>query len=240
MQIINTKKKNKVILIQHNKFMNNEFEFSIPATLNDIKLSQWQQYVDVLEKNKDAELTDFLEKKLLGIFCGVQLKDINKIGLSVFDTTITHLSNVLNSKADLIRTFKMTGTDGVTVEFGLIPNFDKMSYGEFVDLEKYIFVDKDFHRAMAVMYRPIKFKSKDSYLIHDYKGTEYLAEVMKNTPLDVALGGSREPIPPSSALGTVSGSPVSMGRDESCSTRFGLSVASASLGLGIPPNRASK
>ena len=168
--------------------MSNNFEFNLPATMHDIKLSQWQRYVDILEKNKDAELTDFLEKKLLDIFCGVELKDVDKIELSVFEATVNHLSYVLNSKPELIRTFKLTGTDGVTVEFGLIPNFDKMSYGEFVDLEKYLFVDKDFHRAMAVMYRPIKYKNKDSYLIHDYKGTEYLAEVMKDTPLDVALG----------------------------------------------------
>ena len=168
--------------------MDNDFNFTIPATLNDIRLSQWQQYLEILGKNKDAELTDFLEKKMLGIFCGVELKDIDRIGLSVYDNALQHLSNILNSKAELVRTFKMTGTDGVTVEFGMIPNFDKMSYGEFIDLEKYLFVDKDFHRAMAVMYRPIKFKSKDSYLIHDYKGTEYLAEVMKSTPLNVALG----------------------------------------------------
>ena len=167
--------------------MDSNFDFTIPETLRDIKLSQWQKYIEILEKNKDAELTGFLEKKLLGIFCGVELKDIDRIGLSVFDNTIQHLSNVLNSKPELVKTFKMTGTDDVTVEFGLIPNFDKMSYGEFVDLEKYLFVDKDLHRAMAVMYRPVKLKSKGSYLIHDYNGTDYLAEVMKNTPLDVAL-----------------------------------------------------
>lgn len=167
--------------------MDNDFNFTIPETLRDIKLSQWQRYIEILEKNKDAELTGFLEKKLLGIFCEVELKDIDRIGLSVFDNTIQHLSNVLNSKPKLVKTFKVTGTDDVTVEFGLIPNFDKMSYGEFVDLEKYLFVDKDLHRAMAVMYRPVKLKSKGSYLIHDYNGTEYLAEVMKNTPLDVAL-----------------------------------------------------
>ena len=167
--------------------MDSNFDFTIPETLRDIKLSQWQRYIEILEKNKDAELTGFLEKKLLGIFCGVELKDIDRIGLSVFDNTIQHLSNILNSKPELVKTFKMTGTDDVTVEFGLIPNFDKMSYGEFVDLEKYLFVDKDFHRAMAVMYRPVKLKSQGSYLIHDYKGTEYLAEVMKSTPLDVAL-----------------------------------------------------
>jgi len=168
--------------------MDSNFDFNIPETLRDIKVSQWQQYIDILDKNKDAELTDFLEKKLLGVFCGIELKDVDSLGLSVFEDTIQHLNNVLRSKPELVKTFKMTGTDGVTVEFGLIPNFDKMSYGEFVDLEKYLFVDKDFHRAMAIMYRPVKFKSKGSYLIHDYKGTEYLAEVMKNTPLDVALG----------------------------------------------------
>jgi hypothetical protein len=167
--------------------MDNNFDFDIPETLRDVKLSQWQQYVDILDKNKDAELTDFLDKKLLEIFCGIKLKDIDKIGLNVFDNTLQHLYSVLNSKPELVKTFEMTGTDGVTVEFGLIPNFDKMSYGEFVDLEKYLFVNKDFHRAMAVMYRPVKLKSKGSYLIHDYKGTDYLAEVMKSTPLDVAL-----------------------------------------------------
>lgn len=167
--------------------MTQDFNINIPETLRDIKLSQWQKYIEVLDKNKDADLNGFIEKKLLGIFCGVELKDVDRIGLSLFDNTIQHLSNILNSKPELVKTFKMTGTDGVTVEFGLIPNFDKMSYGEFVDLERYLFVEKDLHRAMAVMYRPVKLKSKGSYLIHDYKGTEYLAEVMKNTPLDVAL-----------------------------------------------------
>lgn len=167
--------------------MTQDFNINIPETLRDIKLSQWQKYIEVLDKNKDADLNGFVEKKLLGIFCGVELKDVDRIGLSLFDNTIQHLSNILNSKPELVKTFKMTGTDGVTVEFGLIPNFDKMSYGEFVDLERYLFVEKDLHRAMAVMYRPVKLKSKGSYLIHDYKGTEYLAEVMKSTPLDVAL-----------------------------------------------------
>ena len=167
--------------------MTQDFNINIPETLRDIKLSQWQKYIEVLDKNRDADLNGFIEKKLLGIFCEVELKDVDRIGLSLFDNTIQHLSNILNSKPELVKTFKMTGTDGVTVEFGLIPNFDKMSYGEFVDLESYLFVEKDLHRAMAVMYRPVKLKSKGSYLIHDYKGTEYLAEVMKNTPLDVAL-----------------------------------------------------
>jgi hypothetical protein len=162
-------------------------EFTIPATLRDVRLSQWQRYIDVYDKNKDEDATEFLNKKVLEIFCDIKLSDVDKIGLNVFDDTLGHLSSVLNSKPELSQTFKLEGTDGVVVEFGMIPNLDKMSYGEFIDLEKYLFSDKDLHKAMAVLYRPIKFKSKDKYLIHEYKGTSYMADVMKDTPLDVAI-----------------------------------------------------
>jgi len=162
-------------------------EFTIPATLRDVRLSQWQRYIDVYDKNKDEDATEFLNKKVLEIFCDIKLSDVDKIGLNVFDNTLGHLSSVLNSKPELSQTFKLEGTDGVVVEFGMIPNLDKMSYGEFIDLEKYLFSDKDLHKAMAVLYRPVKFKSKDKYLIHDYKGTSYMADVMKDTPLDVAI-----------------------------------------------------
>jgi hypothetical protein len=162
-------------------------EFTIPATLRDVRLSQWQRYIDVYDKNKDEDATEFLNKKVLEIFCDIKLSDVDKIGLNVFDNTLGHLSSVLNSKPELSQTFKLEGTDGVVVEFGMIPNLDKMSYGEFIDLEKYLFSDKDLHKAMAVLYRPIKFKSKDKYLIHEYKGTSYMADVMKDTPLDVAI-----------------------------------------------------
>ena len=162
-------------------------EFNLPASLRDVKLSQWQRYIDVFDKNKGDEATEFLNKKVLEIFCDIKLTEINQLGLSVFEDTLAHLSAILNSKPELSQTFKLEGSDGVVVEFGMIPNLDKMSYGEFIDLEKYLFSDKDLHKAMAVLYRPIKLKKKDRYLIHDYKGTSYMSDVMKDTPLDVAI-----------------------------------------------------
>lgn len=161
--------------------------FNLPSTLRDINLSQWTQFIDIYEKNKDAENTEFLEKKMLQIFCGTALNDISKLGLDTFDRAIQHLNILLRQEPSLVSRFKLIGTDGVEVEFGLIPNFDKMSYGEFIDLEKYIYENDNIHRAMAVLYRPIKHSSNEKYLIHDYQGTEYLADVMKFTPLDAFL-----------------------------------------------------
>lgn len=167
--------------------MSNEFNISVPSTARDIKLRQWQSYIDVHNKNKDAEDTDFLEKKVISIFCDVSMSDVNKIPFSLYTDILAHLTTILNEKQDLVQRFKLRGTDDVVVEFGLIPNFDKMSYGEFIDLEKYLFDEKNLHRAMAVLYRPLKSSHKDNYIIHDYQGTEFYAELMKDTPLDVAL-----------------------------------------------------
>ena len=41
---------------------------------------------------------------------------------------------------------------------------------------------------MAVLYRPITFRKGDLYLIEDYEGTDKYAGIMKDSPVNVALG----------------------------------------------------
>ena len=163
-------------------------KITVPSSLRHIKLSQWQKYAAILDKNKGEESSDFLNLKTLEIFCGMDLKDIHSIPLREFDEVLMYMSDIFKMKTPRENTFWLKGTDGIEVEFGMIPNFDKMSYGEYEDLENYIFDEKNLHKAMAVLYRPVKFKKKDRYLIHDYEGTEFMAEVMKNTPLDIVFG----------------------------------------------------
>jgi hypothetical protein len=63
-----------------------------------------------------------------------------------------------------------------------------MSYGEHQDIEKYLFDTKNLHRAMAVLYRPVLWNKGDAYHIERYRGSEHLADVMKDCPLDVFFG----------------------------------------------------
>ena len=44
------------------------------------------------------------------------------------------------------------------------------------------------HKAMAVLFRPIKTKVKDLYTIEDYENSDKYSEVLKYMPLDIALG----------------------------------------------------
>ena len=64
---------------------------------------------------------------------------------------------------------------------------DKMSFGEYIDLDKYIGDWKEMHRAMAVLYRPITTEIKEQYNVVDYEGTDEYAELMKLMPLDAVL-----------------------------------------------------
>lgn len=167
----------------------NEFTINIPTTLRGVKLKEWQKFQDILESNKDDKGSgDFLNLKMLQIFCGVDLDQIKSIPLKEFTGILEHLNEVFNEKTERVNSFKLRGTDDEEVEFGLIPNLDEMSYGEYIDLEKYIYDYKNAHRAMAVLYRPIQYRKGKTYHIQRYKGTEHLSEIMKDAPLDVFLG----------------------------------------------------
>lgn len=173
-----------------------EFSISIPATINDIKIKDWQRFQKVLDDNKDDKnKDDFLKMKMIQIFCNISLEDIKLIPLSSYNDILIHLNNLISEKPKRVNSFKLIGSDDVEVEFGLIPNLDEMSYGEFIDLENYLFdSDKGIvdyskaHKAMAVLYRPILYKKGNAYHIDRYKGSEHLSDIMKDAPLSAYLG----------------------------------------------------
>jgi hypothetical protein len=84
----------------------------------------------------------------------------------------------------------MTGSDGAVREFGFIPNLDKMTMGEYIDLNNYFESSQDIHKAMAVLFRPIheSYEDKGTYRIDSYKSAELYCDIMKEMPLGIALG----------------------------------------------------
>jgi len=166
-----------------------ELEVSIPQDLSAIKLHQYQKYLSVAKGVDEGDKNnEFLNLKALEIFCGLSLKESYNLPVSMFESVLKQLSDCFGEKTDLVQRFKMTGSDGITLEFGFIPNLDKMTFGEYIDLESYITDWDNMHKAMAVMYRPIVAGKKHLYEIESYEGTERWADVMKDAPVNVALG----------------------------------------------------
>lgn len=155
-------------------------KISIPTNLNEIKLSQYQKFLKIVQDNEES---DFLNHKMVQIFCGVDLNIVDAMRQKDVEDAVNIIGGLFKQMPPLQQKFEMNGTT-----FGFIPNLDDMSSGEYMDLDGYITNWDDMHRAMAVLYRPIKQKLGEKYLIEDYEGTERYAEQMKDMPLDVVLG----------------------------------------------------
>ena len=157
-----------------------KIELTIPTTLNDIKLAQYQKFLSIAKDNEEGE---FLQQKMVQLFCGIDLKDVASIRYKDVTEITANINNLFTKENQFIQRFKMGG-----VEFGFIPNLDEMSTGEYMDLDTYITDWDTMHNAMAVLYRPIVNKLGNKYQIEEYKGSVTYADVMRHAPLDVVLG----------------------------------------------------
>ena len=71
-------------------------------------------------------------------------------------------------------------------EYGFIPNLDEMTLGEYIDLDNSVSDWQQMHKAMAVLFRPITYKKKQTYLIQEYEAEG--GDELRGMPLDVVLG----------------------------------------------------
>lgn len=155
-------------------------EILVPESLDEINLDQYQRFIKL--NTKENEGSSFLMQKMIEIFCNLDLKDIAKIKYSSVQTITQKLNHVFSKKTKLINKFKIGDTN-----FGFIPDLDNMTLGEYIDLDTYFGDWDNMHKAMSVLYRPIKNSRGDLYNIEDYDGTKY-SDVLKHMPLDVVFG----------------------------------------------------
>ncbi|QDP64232.1 MAG: hypothetical protein Tp131SUR933471_45 [Prokaryotic dsDNA virus sp.] len=161
---------------------------SLPATLKDIPLRDYQKFLKIADENKEAEDPEFLNMKMLEIFCGLSLKDLYKMKITDFSFAINHINELFKEKPPLTKRFSLSDVNGDIVEFGFIPKLEDMSVGEFVDLDNYINDSENMHKALAVLYRPIVFDKKGKYLIQDYDASEVYQESMKSVSSHIGIG----------------------------------------------------
>jgi len=159
-----------------------KLEINVPSSINEIPLVNYQKFLKLQQSSNDEE---FIAQKMVEIFCGIQLKDVVKMKLTSVNELIIHFKNIFAEKPKFKPTFKIG-----EIEYGFITDLENISFGEYVDLDNYLAKWDDFHKAMAVMYRPIKIRNKDKYEIIEYNGAGEYAELMKYAPMDVAISAS--------------------------------------------------
>lgn len=152
---------------------------TIPTDLSEITLAQYQKFLKISDQNEESE---FIHHKMIEIFCNVELKYVTQFKRKQIVQIVTTINSLFEKIPPFKNKFTLNGT-----EYGFIPNLDDISQGEYMDLDNYIVDIADLHRAMAVMYRPIKSKSKEKYSIEPYEGSDVYADKMLDAPFDIVL-----------------------------------------------------
>jgi len=159
-----------------------KLEIEVPTTLEEITLGQYQKFLITKEGSNDEE---FVAQKMIELFCNIQLKEIAKMKLTSINELIEHFTKIF----DVTPKFKPTFFIG-TQEFGFITSLEDITFGEYVDLEKNLQDWDTYHKALAVMYRPITLKYKNQYKIAPYEPNEEMQNLMKFAPVTIAIGSS--------------------------------------------------
>ena len=155
-----------------------KIEINVPTSLSEVTLGQYQKFLKIAEDNPEG---NFLNAKMIEIFCGIPLSDSYKLKMSSVVAIIDILNELLSQTPKRVEQFTMNG-----VQYGFIPDLDEMSLGEYVDLDGSASDWNNMHIAMNVLYRKIKIKKSGKYNIVDYNVEN--PEKMKDMPLDAAIG----------------------------------------------------
>lgn len=151
-----------------------QIEVSIPSTLKEVQLKDYQDFLLIENPSNDD---------LLKCILNINTKELGKIKDKDVDYLINHINKLFDQEHKFIPTFNLNG-----VAYGFIPNLDDITYGENKDVTSYINEWGNMHKAMAVLFRPLKQKQGHKYLIEEYEGSHKYSEVMKQMPLSVVLG----------------------------------------------------
>ena len=150
---------------------------SVTTHINDITLLQFQKYSKINTEDQDEE---FLIHKTIEIFCNVDIRVVSQFPIKDAKEIVEDIHTVLDQTVKFTDRFTLEG-----VEYGFIPDLSAMSLGEYIDLEDGLKDTKEFHKAAAVMYRPVVKSFKELYTIDGYDASLERQALMLEAPIGI-------------------------------------------------------
>lgn len=150
-----------------------KLKYNIPEFKSDIKLSTYLEVQNLIKE-------DATDDKIVCKIIGVEYHFLKYFPAGEFDKIKMQVLDILNKQEGITMRFKLEG-----IEYGFIPNLEKITVGEFADLET-LFNDpvENAYSLMRVMFRPIVNKRKDTYSIESYNSNTD-SSIFKNAPCNV-------------------------------------------------------
>jgi len=137
--------------------------FNLIDSWSDVTLEKWLQLIDFETGTKTEEATE-----TIAALSDVPKQLVKELALSDVAVIMSKIAE-LQSKQDtkLKRIIEIND-----IEYGFHPDLDSITLGEYADIEQFIKngIETNLPELMAVLYRPIKEKKNDIYIIDAYDG----------------------------------------------------------------------
>jgi hypothetical protein len=147
--------------------------YNLIDSWSDVSLSKWIELIDIEtgSKTKEAEET-------IAAFSDIPKKLVKQLALKDVAVLMGKIADFQAKESTLLR--KVIEIDGV--EYGMHPDLDSITLGEYADIETFIKngLEKNMPEVMAILFRPIKERNGNTYVIEAYDGELSIrAEEMK-------------------------------------------------------------
>ena len=157
----------------------NTITVTIPENLNDLTLDQMQR----LEVIADEEDFDVRARAICSTVYKMSGREVELAPRADIKYLVEAVDKVLAEASPFTMRFNFAGTD-----WGFIPNLEKITTAEWVDLETLGFETGSLHKIMAILYRPVAEQRGEKYSIVPYHPEAVNFDLMKDMPAGVAKG----------------------------------------------------
>ena len=138
-------------------------QFKLINSWADVTLETWIKLVDFATGTKTEEATE-----TIAALSDIPKKLIKELSLSDVAGIMSKIAE-LQAKQDTTLKRIIEIND---VEYGFHPDLNKITLGEYADVEQFIKngIETNLPELMAILYRPIKYKKENIYIIDAYDG----------------------------------------------------------------------
>ena len=162
-------------------------KYELPTNWKEVSISQYSKLMKVLDDEDISEIERII--RTLESLIGIESRVLTKAPLKYLKEVYGEFT-ILTSKQPSNYLKKVIEIDGI--EYGFIPDFEDLTFGEFADLDNYMQDSwSNLDKIFAVLYRPVIERKGDKYLIEDYtlKDIKDRRELFSNRlSIDTAFG----------------------------------------------------
>ena len=139
-------------------------EFKLPTSWDEVSVAQYSKLMLAIEKEGTTEIELMIKslEALVGIDGGI----LTKVPIKMLRDAYKQLGELTSNMPsnELSRVVEIDG-----IEYGIIPDFNEITLGEFVDLDNYLQDNyNNLNKIFAVLYRPVIERDGNNYNIEPY------------------------------------------------------------------------